>query len=128
MMTTTTSHIALLSEWNRNEPQVGGSDEPSQRRDSWIPAAIALGVALTALVALLASRDSTASRLRALPAAERVAVVERAVGNLRDVCRGNDRPREFCKAQAALAFSMPECTEACQSLAREELRADSAVK
>jgi hypothetical protein len=55
-------------------------------------------------------------------------VLERAVGNLLDVCTANDRPREFCKAQAELALAMPECTEACQSLAREELRADGAVK
>jgi hypothetical protein len=80
------------------------------------------------MVALIASLDTSASRLRALPPAQRAAVRERAVGNLHDVCKANDRPREFCKAQAELELALPECTDACQSLAREELRADGASK
>lgn len=127
MTTTTTSHFALLTRSERNGTRPGGSLPPS-RMGSFTPVAFALAVALAAVVAFFTSLDTTASRLRALPPAERAAVVERAAGNLRDVCRGSDRPRDFCKAQAELALSLAECTEACQATAREELRADSAVK
>jgi len=126
MTTTTTSHFAMLAGSNSNDRQVASRARPG--RDSRAPVAIAFGVALAAVVALFTSQDATGSRLRALPPAQRAAVLERTVGNLRDVCRANDRPREFCKAQAELALSLPECTEACRSLAREELRADRAVK
>jgi hypothetical protein len=126
MTTTTTSHFAMLRGSKSNDWRA--ANQPLSGRDSRIPVAIAFGVALGAVVALLASQDAPGSRVRALPAAQRAAVLERTVGNLRDVCKANDRPREFCRGQAELALSLPECTEACQSLAREELRADSAVK
>ena len=128
MTTLTTSHFATMPPVNSSEEQAGGLVQPRPRWDARVPVGIALGVGLAASVALIASLDSTLSRLRALPPAERAAVLERAVGNLRDVCRESERPREFCRAQAELALALPECAEACQSLAREELRADSAVK
>jgi hypothetical protein len=127
-MTTTTSHLATLPQLSRKVPQAGHGSHTGLRHDSRVSVALALAVALLALIAFVASGGSTISKVRALPPAERAAVLQRALGNLRDVCLANDRPREFCKEQAELALALPECTGACQSMAREELRADSAVK
>jgi len=41
--------------------------------------------------------------------------------NLRDICQGSDRPREFCREQANLLLALPECG---RSLARYEIVGD----
>jgi len=127
-MTTTTSHLTALPQSSRTVPQAGDGSQTGMRHDSRVSVALALAVALVVLIAFVASSGSTISKVRALPPAERAAVLQRALGNLRDVCLTNDRPREFCKEQAGLALALTECTGACRSTAREELRADSAVK
>jgi hypothetical protein len=90
--------------------------------------ALALGVGALAVVAWLATSLPARGALALVSPAERSAVVERAVGNLRDVCRGTGRPRDFCVEQARLVLEQPECDAACQSLARDELGADTAVR
>jgi hypothetical protein len=85
---------------------------------------VALAVALIAVVASLSSAGDPS--IRDLPAKERGAVAERALQNLRDVCQGTDRPRDFCRAQAELLRGVPECDAACRALAREVVRADMA--
>jgi hypothetical protein len=106
----------------------GGPAGCTQRWRSWVPIAAAFTIALVALVLLLLTAQSTPATLRHLPAAERAALVDHTLGNLRDVCAGTDRPREFCKEQAMLLLQLPECQGACQARARAELLADSAVK
>ena len=54
--------------------------------------------------------------------------IQRTLANLHDICGASDRPREFCKEQATLLLSLPECEQACQADARQELLADTAVK
>ncbi len=54
--------------------------------------------------------------------------LDRVAGKWAQDLHREDRPREFCKAQAEFALALPECTGACQALAREELRVNSAVK
>jgi hypothetical protein len=88
--------------------------------------AIALAVALLASVMWLSTGGSPAKALRGLPPQERAGVVHRALDDLRDVCQRTDRPRDFCRAQAELVRGLPECDEACQTVASEELRADGA--
>jgi len=89
---------------------------------------IAFGVAiLTALLwAWSALHDTRA--MRNLPEAERAALCQRTRDNLREICQGRDRPRDFCRAQATLLLDLPECDAACQGEARQELMADYAVK
>jgi len=91
-----------------------------------LPIAIAFGVALLGLVMWLLTRDP--GSLQKLPPRERAALYERTLLNLHDVCRASDRPREFCREQASLVLSLPECDQACQADARQELLADMAVK
>jgi hypothetical protein len=93
-----------------------------------VPIAVASAVALAALVFWFLTGQSVPATLRHLPAAERAALVDHTLGNLRDVCGGSDRPREFCKDQATLLLQLPECQSACQAQARAELLADSAVR
>jgi hypothetical protein len=89
---------------------------------------IAFGVAILAalLWAWSGLRDTRA--MRNLPAVERAALCQRTRENLREICQGRDRPREFCRAQATLLLDLPECDVDCQGEARRELMADFAVK
>lgn len=87
---------------------------------------VAFAVALVALVMWLLSSGTVS--LRQLPAEERAALYERTLANLHDICRTSDRPREFCKEQATLLLSLPECEPACHAEARQELMADTAVR
>jgi hypothetical protein len=57
--------------------------------------------------------------LRALPAAERTALYQRTLENLRAIC-GAAPPsglESFCRDQARLALVFDECDDACRSLA-----------
>jgi hypothetical protein len=107
-----------------------GVDRNGQRapRDvrSLLPIAIAFAVALLGLVMWFLTR--VPGSLQNLPPRERTALYERTLANLHDVCRASGRPREFCKDQATLLLSLPECDQACQADARQELLADMAVK
>jgi hypothetical protein len=89
---------------------------------------IAFGVAVLALVLWFLTTQSGPAALRHLPVEERAALVQRTLSNLHDICRGGDRPREFCRAQANLLLDLRECDEGCQAEARAELMADTAVK
>jgi len=93
---------------------------------SRLPIAIAFAVALLGLVMWLLTRGP--GSLQNLPAEERAGLYQRTLANLQDICRANDRPREFCVEQARLLLSLPECDQACQADARQELLADTAVK
>lgn len=91
---------------------------------SRLPIALAFAIALVALLLAVATSRTGPAALRRLPGREREALAERTLLNLRDICQGSDRPREFCKEQANLLLALPECGEVCQSLARSELLAD----
>jgi hypothetical protein len=106
----------------------GKAQGPSLGRDPWTGAAVALGVALTAAVAWLSTAGAERATVRDLPPAERAAVVQRAQENLRQVCGGADRPRDFCLGQAELLLEQPECDAACRALARQQLMSDAARK
>lgn len=105
---------------------VEGEPEASRPGDSLIPVGVALGAAALAMVAWIST--SFPAPLARIPAAERPAVVEHTLANLRSVCRAADRPRDFCLAQARLLAGRPECDEACQAAVREELQGDTAVR
>jgi hypothetical protein len=107
-----------------SEDRKGHRAPPGTRR--LVPIAIAFAVALVGLVMWLLT--SGTGSLRQLPSEERAALYQRTLANLHDICRANDRPREFCKEQASLLLSLPECEQACQADARQELLADTAVK
>jgi hypothetical protein len=127
------SQLAILPGGEPRNPQDGaGTPGPESKPTlvwrSRLPIAIAFGVAFVALVLWLVTGQSGPSALRHLPAEERTALVQRTLANLHDICRSGDRPREFCKEQANLLLDLPECGEACQAEARNEVMADSAVK
>ena len=103
----------------------------SERREaavesSRLPVVAAFAVALVSLVMWFLT--SGTGSLRQLPAEERAALYQRTLENLHDICRASDRPRDFCREQATLLLSLPECEQACQAQARQELMADTAVK
>ncbi len=120
------SQIAILP---RGDPGISQDDPAGGAVRVWrggVP--VAFAVALLAAVLWFLTVPSFPATLRRLPAEQRVALVDRTLQNLRDVCRGGGRPREFCRDQATLLVELPECQGACQAQAREELLADSAVK
>jgi hypothetical protein len=92
------------------------------------PFAVAFGIAAMALVGWLATSRSSAAALRDLPAGQRARLAERTLANLRDVCHGPERPRDFCREQATLILRLPECDQVCREQARAVLVADSAVR
>ena len=92
------------------------------------PIAVAFGLAALALVGWLATSQSSTAALRGLPANQRAQLVERTLANLREVCHGAERPRDFCREQANLVLQLPECDQVCREQARDVLVADSAVK
>jgi hypothetical protein len=56
---------------------------------------------------------------------EEPGLYRRTMQNLTSVCARDDSRslRDFCRDQAQLALMLPECDRACESLARERLRA-----
>jgi len=112
------------------DPSDGEADRnrPTLVWRSRVPIALSFGVAAIALVLWLVTSRSDPAALRQLPPGERAALVERTLSNLREICRGGGRPRDFCRDQARILLDLPECRSACQAEAREELMADSAVK
>lgn len=120
------SQIAILP---GGDPGISQGDPAGRTIRSWrssIP--VAFAVALLAAFLWFLTVRSLPATLRQLPAEQRAALVDHALRNLRDVCHGGGRPREFCREQATLLVELPECQGACQAQAREELLADSAVK
>ena len=103
-------------------------DHPTLVWRSRVPIALSFGVAAVAFVLWLVTGRSDPAALRQLPGTARAALVERTLSNLREICRGADRPRDFCRDQARILTGLPECGPGCQAEAREELMADAAVK
>lgn len=88
--------------------------------------AVAAGLAIVASCALLwwsASADTRA--LRALPDAQRLAVYQRTMENLKNTCdpAAPRSLRDFCRREAELAAKFEECDAdpACQELVRRHL-------
>jgi hypothetical protein len=102
-------------------------ERPTLTWRSRTPVAVAFGVAALALIGWLVSAQPAAT-LRGLPADQRAQLAERTLANLRDVCHGAERPRDFCREQANLVLQLPECDQVCRAQARDVLVADSAVK
>ena len=127
------SHLAILSGGKdrtlhdaANGPR--REERPTLAWRSPRPILIAFGVALFALVMWAVTSDFGMGALRRLPAQQRAGVAERALGNLRQVCKAKDHPRDFCREQATLLLSLPECDQACMTEARGALVTDSALK
>jgi hypothetical protein len=61
--------------------------------------------------------------IRDLPPAQRHALYERTMENLKTVCdpAPGRSVREFCRGQAALALEFPECDDACRTTARRHM-------
>lgn len=91
------------------------------RRPPWALAAIA-GLGLLVLLLLRATAEERA--LARLPRAERGALYQRTLDNVRTTCAGERgrELRELCRGQAELVLLFPECDGACQATARELLR------
>ncbi len=102
-------------------------ERPTLSWRSRTPVTVAFGVAALALVGWLVTTRPAAT-VRNLPAEQRAALVERTLANLKDVCHGAERPRDFCRDEASLVLQVPECDEVCRAQARDVLVADSAVK
>ncbi len=105
--------------------------EPERESGRWryrLSIAAAFAIALAGLVLWFVTAQPDATALLRLPPADRSDLVERTLSNIHAVCRGNERPREFCRQQADLLLKLPECGPACRADARELLMADSAVR
>jgi hypothetical protein len=125
--------LAVLHDGAHRNSQGGAGvgetgDRPRRARPLRLPLALASGVAAVAVVIWSLTAYPDPSRLRSLPPAERTALAERTLSNLREICRGRERPRDFCKDQASLLLELPECRGACRDAARDELLADMAVR
>ena len=131
---TVRSQFAILPGGKHRTPQGDPRDSGRERKTAlaWrsrLPLVTAFGVALVTLVLWIVTIQSGPAALRHLPVKERAALVQRTLSNLHDICRGGDRPRDFCKrAGEACSSTSPSATEACRAEAREELLADTAVK
>lgn len=99
-----------------------GAAPPAAPRDwrkwVWLAALVAGVCGLFAGWAWLEMAPARA--LRALPPAQRAALVQRTTETLRSVC--DPAPprslRSFCHDQAQMALSLPECDAGCKELAR----------
>ena len=85
---------------------------------------IAARVAPVAALALLfapyvVERRRAHEAARALPASERAALYQQAMGALQNECASAPSPPldAYCQAQARLVSSLPECGPDCQDLA-----------
>lgn len=86
-------------------------------RDWWLLVA-GLVIVVMAIVASSMDRGSR-SALDDLPADTRAALYSRTMENLRTVCaHPTDDVRSYCTEEASLAVRLPECDDACRSLAR----------
>jgi len=111
----------------QGDARAPGHGAADARARSRLPIAVAFAIALVGMVMWIATSGGSGS-VRQLPAGQRAALVQRSLQNLRELCRASDRPREFCREQANLLLSLPECDETCRTEARGELMADTAVK
>ena len=86
-----------------------------RRRWTWIVVFL-----LAALLAWLWQRQYDPRWSLELAERERVALYERTLQNLKTVCREPNDPAQarFCRDQATLIRSLPECDAACQDLAQ----------
>ncbi len=127
---TAPSHLAILAREDPGTLQGVSVAAVPERRPAprWRRAVIGAALAGSALGSWFLTTPAGPRSLRDLPSRERAALVDRTLANLRDVCRGGDRPREFCREQANLLLGLPECGEACRADARSELLADTAVR
>ena len=101
---------------------------PTQSLRSRKPIALAFGLAAFALVMWFATTPSRSETVERLSPDQRAALFHRTQENVRQLCAGPARPRDFCREQATLLLAFPECGPACVAGARQELLADTAVK
>ncbi len=120
-------HLAVLPGGEARDSQGPGAERPTLTWRPRTPVAAAFGVAALALAGWLVS-SRPAATLRDLPAGERAALVDRTLANLKDVCHGADRPRDFCREQATMVLQLPECDGGCREEARDVLTEVTAVR
>ena len=122
--------IAPLPSGRAGGPQgaLPGQEPLTQAGPGRLSIALFFGVSIVAGLLWVFSSTVNARTVRDLPTSARAALCERTRDNLRDLCGGKDRPREFCREQANLLLTLQECDAECQAAAREEILSDSAVK
>ena len=91
------------------------------RTDRWRRALLFSAAALVigVLVALWAvDHDAEKRALRNLPEADRRALYQRTLENVRTICARDpgDRPVAYCRDQAEVLRALPECDDACKRL------------
>lgn len=98
-------------------PAVAGPRGARARAVVGVLAAVGLAAAIFHAV----ERDKRA--LREIYQPDRAALYTRTLQNLETVCAGRGRfaVRDFCREQAMLALSLPECDERCSSAVRAAL-------
>jgi len=74
----------------------------------------------TLIAVLWASAPNSEQRtMQTLPEHERVALYDRTLQNVRDICTSPSfELRHFCGAQARLLVGLPECRDDCRALIR----------
>ncbi|HET7825881.1 MAG TPA: hypothetical protein VFK90_11135, partial [Anaeromyxobacter sp.] len=105
--------LRLIADAGLDRAPGASPTRPAPARSLGILAPVA-ALVIFALGLLRATSEERA--LTKLPPAERAAVVQRTLDNLRSVCAG-ERGRElrdFCRGQAQLVLPFPECDAACQ--------------
>lgn len=107
-------------------PPAPDSEPPDAPRSrpmpGWGKAALVTLAAAACLAFFLYHRGAEQRAIRELPVAERRALFERTLENLRSVCApAEDSMRSFCLDQARLAEEFPECDSACRNLADRQL-------
>ena len=83
-------------------------------------ASVVGGLGLFWAGATLSRREETAE-IRSLPAVQRQRLYARTLDELSTICRGaaatSGELRDHCAAQARFVLELPECDDACQSVA-----------
>jgi len=94
------------------------------------PGRLLLAAAAAAALGLwIWSAGAPVREVRELAPAQRRALAERTLANVREVCAPHEpRPRDLCRDQATLLLELPECDAECAATARNELLLDGARK
>jgi hypothetical protein len=96
---------------------------PRPARSALAGAALLGGVLAIATGSWWWSSGGERREIRELPPAQRHALYQRTLENLKTICdpAPGRSVRDFCRNQAALALEFPECDDDCRRLARRHM-------